>query len=880
MTNAMGRWAAMVALGVALLAGCVGGPTGEVAMSVAALSGADVDRVEVTIAGPGISPPIVQELSRAGSEWRGAIGGIPAGSDRIATVVAYDASGTEIFRGDSAPFVVTGDDTVSVTVVLYPSGGATTTTENPPTIDSVVIAPGVLSPSQTASVTVTASDPDPGDTLTYAWTATGGTFADATAAATTYTAPPTEGTVTLTITVTDSQGSARTVSIDVPVSASNTRGTARITVTVNTWPTITRFAATPGLVPGLGTASTVITASDADGDPVTISYTQDCAGGSIDPDGTFHAPPAPAPGTEIACNLHATASDGHGGVGYATAVVYVGDEITGNHSPVIETSFASNWTAGPGDGVSFSVTASDPDGDALTYHWTATTGTLDGTPADGAATNHWTSAGATATITVRVTDARGAWVEHAFPVEGGWLHGYGSSGEDNVTQVAVGSDRIAVAISPGGPVAVGSHPSVTDERFTALVLMDLSGELIWDWEYPSSVRIQGLAIDAAGNVYVNGLFTGDLAIGYYTPTSALTHVVSNGLNDAFVVSYSPTRVMRWYRTFGSVANDSGGSIAIDEARNVVYVSGQQGNGVINLGSGPRSAPTSPDGFVVALSMSGAYVWDYVLGQSGPPGGGTSAPQIAIDPVTRDLILVGLVYGNTTMQPFGASFAYTAASTGGDGFILRVTAAGVPLWIQGYSNAAPYTGVGYVFFQTPIVSSAGNIFVAGRFQGGFRAQPYLGGFAAGAEGAYDVVLMSIDATANERWAIFIRGTDDEDAFLARASDGSLWVAASRGAISNAYRYGSASYYTLPPLVNGYDSLVARVSDPDTTAANLVDIVPLAGISDDYVQGIGMLNARDSVVIGRYHDSGLTAEGYTLTNHGGFDGFVWRHAGPAH
>lgn len=396
--------------------GCMGGPTGDVELSVSALDGADVDRVEVTIEGAGISPPIVQELSRAGGEWRGAIGGIPAGPDRSATVVAYDASGMEIFRGDSGPFVVLGDDTVSITVLLHPSSGATTTMESPPTIDSVVVAPGVLSPGQTAAIAVTATDPDPGDTLTYAWSATAGTFADASAAATSYTAPATEGTVTLTITVTDSQGSGRTVSIDLVVSAANERGTARVTVTVNTWPAITRFAAIPGLVPGLGTASTVITASDADGDAVTITYTQDCAGGAIDPDGTFHAPPAPPPGTEVSCLLHATASDGRGGLGHATAVVYVGDEITANHAPVIETSFASNWEAVAGDGVSFDVTASDPDAEALTYHWTASSGTLDGTPLDGTRSNHWISAGPSATITVRVTDARGAWVEHAFVV--------------------------------------------------------------------------------------------------------------------------------------------------------------------------------------------------------------------------------------------------------------------------------------------------------------------------------------------------------------------------------------------------------------------------------------------------------------------------------
>ena len=284
-------WAAVMGVAIALNAGCGAEPTGEVSLNVAALSAADVDRVEVTITGAGIDPAIVQELSRAGGDqWRGAIGGIPAGSDRTFEVVAYDAGGAPVYTGSATGVVVVEGDSVTVVIVLQDVETDPVGMAHPPDIHSVGLVPGVLSPGQVASVSVSATDADAGDTLSYAWRATDGAFGDASLANTTWTAPALAGVYTLTITVTDSSGSARTVSLNALVSAANARGTAQIEVTVNTWPVVTRFAALQGLVPSGGSTSTIATATDADGDLVTITYSQECAGGAISAGGVFTAP--------------------------------------------------------------------------------------------------------------------------------------------------------------------------------------------------------------------------------------------------------------------------------------------------------------------------------------------------------------------------------------------------------------------------------------------------------------------------------------------------------------------------------------------------------------------------------------------------------------
>ncbi len=466
----MTRWMAW-AVGCALaLNGCASDDLGDVSVTVQALSASDVARVTVTVEGAGIAPPIVQDLVPVGAQWQGELGGIPAGTDRTFTVVAYDAMGVEVYRGVATGVEVQRNRTVTVAILLQQSTPPDRRRNDPPRIEVVQVIPGVLAPGETASVLVTATDPDPGDVLTYEWTATDGTFADPTLPATTWTAPMADGTFRLTITVRDAAGARRAVRVDVPVGAAFGRGSARIGVSMNTWPEIDRFAIDPGLVGAGETADLLITVSDADGDAVTTTFTNDCGATIV---GTTFAAPASVPPEGVTCNVELRAADGRGGESFADATVFVGTEIAGNHGPVIDHSFQSRWVAGPGTVVDLDVSALDADGDPLTFTWTATSGTL-GPQTDTATTSalQWTSAGARATIVARATDPSGAYTEAVFEVTAGWLIGAGTPGTDHMTSVATNGSRIVVAGQPGGALTVAGMPvSRTGEQFVLVHLV-------------------------------------------------------------------------------------------------------------------------------------------------------------------------------------------------------------------------------------------------------------------------------------------------------------------------------------------------------------------------------------------------------------------------
>lgn len=81
---------------------------------------------------------------------------------------------------------------------------------NPPVITGLTRPAGPVIVGASVPLSVTASDPL-GGTLTYAWTATGGTFDVTAAAAVTWTAPATEGPVDVTVAVTNAAGTTTRV---------------------------------------------------------------------------------------------------------------------------------------------------------------------------------------------------------------------------------------------------------------------------------------------------------------------------------------------------------------------------------------------------------------------------------------------------------------------------------------------------------------------------------------------------------------------------------------------------------------------------------------------------------------------------------------------
>lgn len=408
--------AAWVLLGGLSLLGC--GPmdapgAAEVAVATSALSTTDIVRVNVEIGASNITPAISQDLVKAGNNWKGTIGNIPAGSNRTFTVKAYNGSSTVVYYGTQSGVTISSGSTTTVVIVAQQQTAPTPFANTAPLISALTASGTQVHPLGTATLSVTASDAD-GDTLTYAWTATGGTFTGGTTAAPTWTAPATPGSYTLTVTVSDGNGGQNALSLVMAVQSSST-GNAAMSLTFNTWPVVTQVAATPGEVNVSQSTTLSITASDPDGDTLTYAWSDGACGGSFSSatsaTPTWTAPAsAPAGG---ACTLTATVSDSNGGSTTGAITIKVGAPTSApNAEPVIQSTMQSDTYAAAGTTITFRVVAHDPEGTALTITWTAGAGTL-GTPTTTSASGVYTSevvwtapiSGASAAVTGTITDA-------------------------------------------------------------------------------------------------------------------------------------------------------------------------------------------------------------------------------------------------------------------------------------------------------------------------------------------------------------------------------------------------------------------------------------------------------------------------------------------
>ncbi|WP_375760808.1 Ig-like domain-containing protein [Corallococcus exercitus] len=411
---------------LAVLSGCASetqpAATGSVQVSTLAqnLASSDVARVELAISGPGMTS-LNASLEHTGSQWTGMIGNIPAGTDRTFNAQAFDASGTAIYEGQATGVTIESGQTAMVVLMLQQRTAPAPFENSAPRLTGISASAWQVRANQPVTLSLSATDAD-GDALTYAWTAEGGAFGDATVANPTWTAPATPGNYSLDVVVSDGRGAQSGVTLRIAVLQDT--GFANVAASFNTWPVVAQVKGTPfGQVAPGGTVTLDVTATDADGDALSYAWSDDCGGGfstTTAAHGVWTAPASEPTGGQ--CQVTVAVTDGRGGSTAGTLRLNVIQLQVPTLPPVIGQVFQSTAVAVAGDTVRLFATATDPEGAALTFTWSASGGTL-GTPVSTASRSEvvWTapvdSGGADMTVTLAVEDASGQRTTQAFTVQ-------------------------------------------------------------------------------------------------------------------------------------------------------------------------------------------------------------------------------------------------------------------------------------------------------------------------------------------------------------------------------------------------------------------------------------------------------------------------------
>lgn len=263
-----------------------------------------------------------------------------------------------------------------------------------PVIASLVANPTTISTGAVSAITCSASDAD-GDILTYTWSAASGTISG-TGATINWTAPASSAAYTVSVTVSDGHGGSAQSSVNITVTKANNS------------PIISSVVANPTSISTGAVSAITCTASDADGD--TLTYTWSAASGTISGTGATINWTAPASSSTYTISI--TVSDDHGGSAQSSVNIVV---TKVNNAPLIS-SVVANPTTISTDAVSaITCTASDADGDTLTYAWSAASGTISGS----GSTINWTAPASSSTYTINVTvsDSYGGSAQSSVNIE-------------------------------------------------------------------------------------------------------------------------------------------------------------------------------------------------------------------------------------------------------------------------------------------------------------------------------------------------------------------------------------------------------------------------------------------------------------------------------
>ncbi len=327
-----------------------------------------------------------------------------------------------------------------------------------------------------------------------------------------------------------------------------------------------------------------------------------------------------------------------------------------------------------------------------------------------------------------------------------WAKGVGSTATDESYGVAVDTagnvyitgrfNSASIDFDPGGSggtlTCVGGYDAF-------IAKYDVNGNHLWTKSIGGSGsrdEAYGIAVDAAGNVYITGRFN-STSIDFNPGGSGGTLTRVGGY-DAFIAKYDVNGNYFWAKNIGGSGRAEAYWVAVDAAGNA-YIMGRfyDGSSIdFNLGGSGGMLTTAGgdyDAFIAKYDANGNYQWANGLRDINMGEDGMFKSGVVVD-AAGNVYITGLGDGSVDLNPKGNSGKFTTGYY--DALLAKYDPNGDYLWgkiIKGNSGSEEFSnGIA--------VDAADNVFIIGGssismmvpidFGGGLLNPTSSGGFLAG------------------------------------------------------------------------------------------------------------------------------------------------------
>lgn len=368
--------------------------------------------------------------------------------------------------------------------------------------------------------------------------------------------------------------------------------------------------------------------------------------------------------------------------------------------------------------------------------------------------------------------------------------------------------------------------------------LDASGNFLW------AKQIGGILPDGGSSIAIdasgNLYITGEFdGTVDFDPNAGTYSLTSLGVSDIFILKLDAQGNFIWAKQMAGVLDDYGTSIAIDLSGNVYTKGTFQGTVDFDpgVGSYPLTADGSDDVFISKLTSSGNFVWAVQLGGNSYYLG----ISIAID-ATGNVYTTGSFYGVADFDPGPGIFNLTCSTNTNDIFISKINSSGNFVW------AKQIGGKNYDDGQSLTLDAMSNVYITGNFSDTVDFDPGIGitNLIDTIVGSSDIFVLKLNSSGNFVWVKQMGGTIySEGTSIATDVNGNIYTIGHFKGMADFDP--SLSNFYLTSLGGNSDVFISKLDNN----GNFLWAQQLGGVADEYANAITLDGSGNVYSVGTFY-----------------------------